>query len=124
MNLWIGDYLKLRNEIHYLEFKLTDPQLTNQERTEAQKLLDERLFREGQFKVILSAFEDVENQILFARYVEGMTLDRVAEKLCLSGNYIKTKHAEIMKTLSKFEKIHTELERFKKHFSFRHSKSK
>lgn len=119
MNLWIGDYLGLRNEIHYLEFKLTDPLLSRDELNHTQKQLDDRIYREGQFKVILSSFEDMENRILFARYVEDKTLEQIAEESGYSASHIKKRHAEIMRTLSTFEKIHTGLKQFKKNFSIR-----
>lgn len=124
MNLWIGDYLGLRNEIHYLEFKLTDPLLSRDELNHTQKQLDDRIYREGQFKAILSSFEDLENRILFARYVEGKTLEQVAEEIGYSISHIKKRHAEIMRTLSNFEKIYTKLEQFKRNYPSKHSESK
>lgn len=119
MNLWLGDYLKLRNEIHYLEFKLTDDQLTDKERRDSQNQLDKLLMREGEFKVILNSFEDLESKILKMKYIEGMTLDAVAKVLGYSANYIYTEHSKIMKVIKKFELIHSNLEQFKKNFSIR-----
>ncbi|MEK4023510.1 hypothetical protein [Sporosarcina sp. FSL W7-1283] len=119
MNLWIGDYFKLRNEIHYLEFKLTDDQLANEDRKETQAQLDKLLMREGEFKVILNSFEDLDSQILKMKYIEGMTLEAVAKVLGYSANYIYTEHSKIMKVIKKFELIHSNLEQFKKNFSIR-----
>ncbi|PIC75039.1 sigma factor-like helix-turn-helix DNA-binding protein [Sporosarcina sp. P17b] len=122
MNLWIGDYLKLRNDIYYLEFKLTDPELPKKEIVDVRKKLDERLYREGQFKVILKSFDDLENQILIMRYAEGLTLNKVAENLGYTVQYIYNKHAKILETISTFERLHTELKQFEKNFPLQRKK--
>ncbi|PUB12221.1 hypothetical protein [Paenisporosarcina sp. OV554] len=70
MNLWIGDYLKLRNEIHYLQFNLTDKLLVAEDIKETQLMLDEYLQREGQFKIIINSFVGLESQILKKKYVD------------------------------------------------------
>ncbi|QFF98784.1 hypothetical protein PB01_08035 [Psychrobacillus glaciei] len=119
MSLWLGDYLKLRNEIHYLEFKLTDNQLSSEEYEETKIQLNDRLQREGEFKIILNNFEDVENRILKLKYIEGMTLDKIAMEIGYSPNYIRNQHAKIMVVLSKFEKFYMELELFKKNFPYK-----
>ena len=115
-NLWIGDYANLRNEIHYLEFKLTDSAISTKEKQDAQKLLEERLYREGQFKVILGSFKGIENQILIGRYVQDKTLETIAEQNNLSASYIYKKHSSMMRVLSKFDELYSELQALKKNY--------
>ncbi len=122
MSVWIGDYLKLRNEIHYLEFKLTDKRLSENERNETEAHLNDLLQHEGEFKIILNSFEDMENLILKKKYIEGKTLERISEELGYSYNYIKKIHAEIMRTLVTIEKVNTQLEQFKKNFPSKRTK--
>ncbi len=110
MNLWIGDYLELSNEIHYLKFKLTDDQLTTKQHKETQLKLDKRLKRENEFKVIINSFEDLESKILKMKYIEGMTLSKIAEELGYNYNYIANEHAAIMKIIKKFDVIYSNLE--------------
>ncbi|WP_153721781.1 sigma factor-like helix-turn-helix DNA-binding protein [Sporosarcina cascadiensis] len=122
MNLWIGDYAGLRNEIYYLKFKLTDPQLSPAELTETQSLLDERIMREGKFRAILNAFKDIDNQILIRRYVDGESLSDIADVMGFSVGYTYQRHAKAMETIATFERVHAELERFKENFLSNRSK--
>lgn len=123
MSLWFGDYLKLKNEICYLEFKLADERLTSEEIKETEKQLEERLFREGEFKIIVNAFGDLESEILRKKYIEGMTLDRIATESDYSPNYIYNKHAALIQSLKIYGKINNDLKTFKNNFS-RKRKSK
>lgn len=122
LNLWIGDYLKLSNEIHYLEFKLTDDQLSSGEIEEARFQLNERLQREGEFKIIVNSFDDLDSRILCMRYIDDKTLENIAYELGYSASYIYKKHAQIMKSIGQFETIHTELMKFHKNFPRKNSK--
>lgn len=116
MNLWIGDYLKLRNEIHYLEFKMTDMNLSSQEIEETKEQLNERLKREGMFKILVSSFGDLENKILRLRFIEGKTIEEIADEIGYSKGTVYNEHARLMKDIKQFEKIYKELEYFQRSF--------
>lgn len=116
INLWIGDYLKLRNEIHFLEFKLTDEQLTEKEIEETQNLLNKKLYREGTFKVIVSSFNDIENKILRLRFIEGKTIDQIADEIGYSKGTVYNEHARLTKAIKQFDVIYKELKKFEENF--------
>ena len=98
-----------------------DERLTSKKLKKRQ--LEERLFREGEFKIIVNAFGDLESEILRKKYIEGMTLDRIAAESDDSPNYIYTKHAALIKSLKIYEKISNDLETYNENFS-RKRKSK
>lgn len=49
---------------------------------------------------MVNKFKGIENKILKLKYIEGMTLERVAEESGYSYQYIKSKHAEIMRRIT------------------------
>ena len=46
-------------------------------------------------KKMIATFGGLEHKILYLKYIEGMTLERVAEELTYSAQYIYNKHSEI-----------------------------
>lgn len=49
--------------------------------------------------LLINTFKGKENQILKMKYVEGKSLEDVAEELNYSSGYIRQKHAELRKRL-------------------------
>ncbi|MFJ7951284.1 hypothetical protein ACIQZG_07125 [Lysinibacillus sp. NPDC096418] len=117
---WLLDYRQMEDEIAYLEFNL------EQSRKELKRWvsgdlagvkltaesdgakLEERIERiENELKIkqnekenfmeLISKFKGLNHKILKLKYVEGMTLEEIAEELNYSASYIYKKHAEIAK---------------------------
>lgn len=119
---WLKDYQKLEEEIAYLEYDLeqTEAEL---KRWISGDLCDVRLTPDSQgAKVeeiiekkkgelymkqeqrrnlvhLISKFKGLENQILKRKYIDGMTLEEVAENMNYSSSYIYKKHAEIIRRI-------------------------
>ncbi|MDR4971637.1 DUF1492 domain-containing protein [Bacillus toyonensis] len=125
---WLKDYQKLEEEIAYLEYDLeqTEAEL---KRWISGDLCDVRLTSDSQgAKVeeiiekkkgelymkqeqrrnlvhLISKFKGLENQILKRKYIDGMTLEEVAENMNYSSSYIYKKHAEIIKRIKFAEEL-------------------
>jgi len=56
-------------------------------------------------KTLVNTFDGLEHKILIKKYIEGKTLEETAVDLNYSHNYIKHKHAEIMRILRYAEKV-------------------
>lgn len=54
-----------------------------------------------EMKKLIASFGGLENQIIYKKYIEGMTLEKIAEELNYSTQYIYNKHAQ-MKRLVEF----------------------
>lgn len=116
---WLNDYKKLEDEITYLEFNLersekelkrwciggdlsgvklsTESIAANlEEIIESIKYeLAHKMNDVVDMKKMISTFSGLEHQILYKKYIEGMTLERIAEELKYSAQYIYNKHAQI-----------------------------
>ncbi|WP_277679471.1 sigma factor-like helix-turn-helix DNA-binding protein [Gracilibacillus dipsosauri] len=120
---WLLDYQKLSDEIDYLEYQLdrekrelkrwTSGDLMNvklheqsiasglEERIEAMEYeLAHKINDLHDAKKLISTFKGLENQILYYKYVKGMTLSEVADVLGYTQGHIYNKHAEIMKRIN------------------------
>ncbi|ONH01607.1 transcriptional regulator [Bacillus cereus] len=116
----------LGEEITYLEYKLNrihaelkrqskwgqDILSINTGNEETEKILNQLrkklTFKKEQLKRlddILSNFKNLEQQILKLKYIEGMTLEGIGNKLNYSTHYIKVKHAEIMRRIKFAERL-------------------
>lgn len=131
---WLLDYQQLMQKIEYLEYKL------EREKRElgrwsggdlGGKILHEKSISSGleerieameyelahvmnelfNARKLIAAFKGIENKILFYKYVEGMTLEEIAECLKYSSSHIYKKHAEIMKRIKFVNELNS-------HFSF------
>ncbi|PDZ96295.1 transcriptional regulator [Bacillus cereus] len=123
----LNDYQKLEQEITYVEYKLerkrvelkrqiscdlSEDKLTgdlgNVEMEEVIKQVKQELLLKKQKLQMLinlmSKFEGVENKILKMKYRDGMTLGAIGDELNYSPDYIKHKHAEIMRRI-RFTKV-------------------
>lgn len=49
--------------------------------------------------LLINTFKGIESQILKKKYVEGKTLEEIAEELNYSYSHIKAKHAELRRRL-------------------------
>ncbi|MGG1330131.1 hypothetical protein ABE222_26115 [Bacillus tropicus] len=119
---WLKEYQRLENEIVYLDHSLyrskrelkrwvygdlQDVRLT--EESEGAKLeeriatmeyeLAHRMNDMYDLGQLIYKFKGLENKILRMKYMEGMTLSHIASELNYSADYIKRKHAEIMKRI-------------------------
>lgn len=119
---WLRDYQKLEEEITYLEFNLerTENEL---KRWTSGDLFGVKLTAESNgakleeyierieyelahkmndlidMKKMINTFKGLEHKILYMKYIEGMTLERVAEELKYSAQYIYNKHAQIKRMI-------------------------
>ncbi|MEF7556208.1 hypothetical protein [Bacillus thuringiensis] len=124
---WLKDYQKLEQDIAYLEYNL-DKTKTELKRWISGDLQNVRLTAESDgakvevhmeaieyelahklndlydMKKLVSTFKGLENRILKLKYMDGMTLEKIAEELKYSTGYINKKHAEIMRVFRNTEK--------------------
>lgn len=119
---WLRDYQKIEDELSYLEFNLerSESELKRwvggdlagvklSAESDGAKL-EERIDRirnelsikqneRSNFIKLVSKFKGLEHKILMMKYVEGLTLEEIAEELNYSASYIYRKHAEIAKMI-------------------------
>ena len=119
---WLRDYQQLIQDIEYLDYKLERSEielkrwvsgdLANvklQHDSLGAKVEDviEKIKSEITFKMeekqklesLVSKFKGLDNKILKMKYIDGMTLEEIAESLNYSSSYIYKKHAQIMKMI-------------------------
>ncbi|KAB2423901.1 hypothetical protein F8167_07615 [Bacillus cereus] len=119
---WLKDYQRLEEEIEYLEFNLEKTQLelkrwisgdlrgvrltadSNGAKVEEhiQRIRKEiKLKKEQRVRLInlVSKFKGIDNQILKKKYIDGMTLEEVAENINYSTSHVKKKHAELIRLI-------------------------
>lgn len=125
---WLLDYQKLDNEIDYLEYQLqrekrelkrwTSGDLQNVRLNEKSIAsgLEERIFAMEyelahkmndlfDAKKLISKFKGIENEILYYRYMKGLSLNEVAIELGYTPGHIYNKHAEVMRKINFAHKI-------------------
>lgn len=125
---WLKDYRELEYEIAYLEQNLertkrelkrwidgdlAKVKITAESHGAKVEDIIERIEWEIAHKMndlydikkLVSAFEGLEHKILVKKYIEGKTLEQVAIDLNYSYNYIKHKHAELMRIMKYIEKV-------------------
>ncbi|AMR87648.1 phage protein [Bacillus thuringiensis] len=125
---WLKDYQKLEEEIAYLDYNL-DKTKAELKRWISGDLRDIRLTAESEgskveerieaieyelahkmndmykLKRLISKFRGLENQILKKKYIDGMTLEEIAESEKYSASHIYQKHAEIMRRIKFAEEL-------------------
>ncbi|PEP08172.1 hypothetical protein CN577_11585 [Bacillus toyonensis] len=125
---WLKDYQKLEEEIAYLEYNLEqteaelkrwisgdlyDVRLTSDSQGAKveemiEKIKSELTIKQEQMRNLvnlISKFKGLENQIIKKKYIDGMTLEEVAENMNYSASYIYKKHAEIIKRIKFAEEL-------------------
>lgn len=103
MSFWLKDYAKLLEKMEYLQFKLTDPYLTLDEKKETKDEIGHCRTRKQHFEELVSKFNSIEQKILFEKYVQGKTLEQLAMDLNFSPSYIKKVHANTMRIIKMLE---------------------
>ncbi len=125
---WLKDYQKLEEDIAYLDYNL-DKTKAELKRWISGDLQDVRLTAESEgAKVekrieaieyelahkmnemhnlleLISKFKGLENKVLKMKYVDGMTLEEIAEDMNYSSSYIYKKHAEIIRRIKFAEEL-------------------
>lgn len=119
---WLRDYQRIEDDIAYLDFNLEQSEkelkrwvsgdlagvkLTAEsdgakleERIERiKKELSLKQIERTNFIKLVSKFKGLDHQILLLKYVDGQTLEEIAEQLNYSASYIYKKHAEIAKMI-------------------------
>ncbi len=125
---WLKDYQKLEEDIEYLDYNLdkTKAELKRwvsgdlrevrltaesegakvEERIEAiQYELAHKMNAMHDLLKLISKFKGLENKLLKMKYVDGMTLEEIAEDMNYSSSYIYKKHAEIIRRLKFAEEL-------------------
>ncbi len=125
---WLKDYQKLEEDIAYLDYNL-DKTKAELKRWVSGDLREVRLTAESEgAKVeerieaieyelahnmnamhdllkLISKFKGLENKLLKMKYVDGMTLEEIAEDMNYSSSYIYKKHAEIIRRIKFAEEL-------------------
>ncbi|PGK77775.1 DUF1492 domain-containing protein [Bacillus thuringiensis] len=125
---WLKDYQKLEEDIEYLDYNL-DKTKAELKRWVSGDLREVRLTAESegakveerieaiQYELahkmnalhnllkLISKFKGLENKLLKMKYVDGMTLEEIAEDMNYSSSYIYKKHAEIIRRLKFAEEL-------------------
>lgn len=99
---WLKGYWKLEEEISANEWDLKRLRTGKNENHSIQELenrLKEKKQLVQELIEILNTFKGLDNQILKLKYIDGMTLVKIAEELEYSDSYIKKRHADIIRTV-------------------------
>lgn len=119
---WLKDYQELDEQILYLKWNLNKSKLeldrwvngdladVHLEKNSRSSSLEENIGKiENEIKLldaqkeemltIINSFKGVDNDIVRMKYIDGLTLEELAEKIGYSVSYVRQRHAEIRKTL-------------------------
>lgn len=125
---WLKDYQKLEERIAYLDYNLdkTKAELKRwvsgdlrevrltaesegakvEERIEAmENELAHKMNEMHNLLVLINKFKGLENRVLKMKYVDGMTLEEIAEDMNYSSSYIYKKHAEVIRRIKFAEEL-------------------
>ncbi|PHB54557.1 hypothetical protein COE92_14320 [Bacillus wiedmannii] len=124
---WLKDYQKLKQNIAYLEYNLEQTEaelkrwisgdLRNVSLTQdsqgakvedvIENIKSELAFKQNQMNKLIALvndFEGLDNQILKFKYIYGMTLEEIAERVDYSYSHVKKRHAELIRLIRFAEK--------------------
>jgi len=119
---WLQDYQRLEDEITYLEHNLIrsknelkrwvhgylakykfTPESHGAKLEELIEVIEYELAHKMNdlynMQKIIKAFKGLESNIIYKKYVEGKTLERIAVEVGYSANYVKKRHAEVMRAV-------------------------
>lgn len=119
---WLKDYQKLEVDVIYLENKLerakkelgrwiygdlakykltadSDGAKVEEHIEAIEYELAHKMNDLFSMKKLIRTFTGLENVILYKKYVEGMTLEKIAEELNYSPRYIYNKHSQIKRMI-------------------------
>ena len=125
---WLLEYQELYEEIDLLDWKIKKSELeltrwvegdlsnVTLERDSLSSSLEKNIERDKELlsykeqsmeslMVMINRFKGIDNKILKMKYVDGITLDVVAEELNYSSSYIYKKHAELVRTIKFIETL-------------------
>ncbi|OTN92416.1 hypothetical protein [Enterococcus faecium] len=120
---WLKDYQELDEQILYLKWNLNksklelnrwvngdlaDVRIEKNSRSASleeniQKIENEIDLLEEQRKemlAIINSFKGIDNEIIRKKYIEGCSLEIIAEEIGYSASYVRQRHADIRKTLN------------------------
>lgn len=120
---WLKDYQELEEQILYLKWNLNksrlernrwvygDLQNVRLEKNSRASSLEENIAKIEQeielleeqrteMLAIINSFTGIDNEIIKKKYIEGCSLDVIAEEIGYSASYVRQRHAEIKKTLA------------------------
>lgn len=127
---WLKDYREKENQLAYLELKLEidkkelerwvsgdlcDIKLTPESNGAQLEEIIEKTEREiankmndlHDIKQLVSTFKGIDHQIIIGKYVEGKTLEQIAEDIKYSASYVKRRHAEIARAIRYIESFNS-----------------
>lgn len=133
---WLKDYQELDEEIAYLKWNVrkTKLELSRWEEGDLSKvflerdskgsqvevnidkieeLLNEKIETQKSLVVLIDTFKGMESQILKKKYVEGKTLELIAEELNYSYSHIKAKHAELKRRLDFIDEYEKAIKKYR-----------
>ncbi|MEN3129629.1 MULTISPECIES: hypothetical protein [Bacillus cereus group] len=125
---WLKDYQKLEEEIAYLEHNLdkTKGELKRWIRGDLREVrltaasdgakvenrieaieyeLAHKMNDMLDVKKVIQSFKGLEHKIIYGKYVEGKTLEKLAEELEYSPRYIYNKHSQIKRMIEYAQKL-------------------
>ena len=120
---WLKDYQELDEQILYLKWNLNKSKLelnrwvygdladVRIDKNSRSSMLEENIQKiENEIEIleeqrkemlaIINSFKGIDNEIIRKKYVEGCSLEIIAEEIGYSASYVRQRHAEIRKTLS------------------------
>lgn len=128
---WINDYWQLEQEISEIQWDLKKSNLELKRWVDTGDLFNSNSFQtslENQLRLkmsirsleivleekqrlkeellsLIDQFKGLENKILKLKYIDGLTLEQVAEELSYSESHIRKKHAELSRTIKLVESL-------------------
>ncbi|KFM98842.1 hypothetical protein D0U04_07790 [Bacillus clarus] len=125
---WLKDYHKLEDEIIYLEndlgrnkrelkrwrggdlskYKLTPESDGTKVEDHIERIeynLAHKMNDLYDLKKVICTFHGLEHKIMHGKYVEGKTLEKIAEELNYSPRYIYNKHSQIKRMIEYAQKL-------------------
>lgn len=120
---WLQEYQKLEEEIEILKWKIRKSEVELERWCDPRDLgkvkithesnashLEENIKRDKAFlgekefameslMIMIDRFKGIENQILKKKYIEGKTLEIIAQEINYSYSHIKAKHAELKRRI-------------------------
>ena len=120
---WLKDYKELDEQILYLKWNLNKSKLelnrwvngdladVRIEKNSRSASLEENIQKiENEIEIleeqrqemlaIINSFKGIDNEIIRKKYVEGCSLEIIAEEIGYSASYVRQRHADIRKTLN------------------------
>ncbi|MET3196056.1 DNA-directed RNA polymerase specialized sigma subunit [Bacillus sp. OAE603] len=90
----------------YLKLQAESDGAKLEERNERIKAkLLEKTEQKIQLVRLVSTFKGLDHKVLKLKYIDGLSLEKTAEKLNYSSSHIKKKHAELVRTIKFIEEF-------------------